>query len=204
MSPASRARLAGSLSRLFTERRLHLAGLARGLPDPADLLGAAAQRLDDRSERLRLAILGRFGSAKQRLDLAASGLRPAALSTEIGRARDRLGDVERRLGAAMNRVLETRRGATDNFAGRLATHSERHESLLARGYVVVRKPAPAEAGARSASSPKRRACAPARRWSSNSTTARSASSPAARGGRHAIQRTAMGLPPARVASYERS
>ena len=26
----------------------------------------------------------------------------------------------------------------DNFAGRLATHSERHESLLARGYVVVR------------------------------------------------------------------
>src|SRR5712664_263093 len=50
------ARLAGGLSRLFSERRLRLGGLARGLPDPQDLLGAAAQRLDDRSERLRLAI----------------------------------------------------------------------------------------------------------------------------------------------------
>src|SRR5262249_5215049 len=36
------ARLAGGLARVFSERRLHLAGLARGLPDPQDLLGAAA------------------------------------------------------------------------------------------------------------------------------------------------------------------
>src|SRR5580692_614038 len=34
------ARLSGSLSRLFAERRLQLTGLARGLPDPQDLLGA--------------------------------------------------------------------------------------------------------------------------------------------------------------------
>src|SRR5579862_3458162 len=66
------ARLAGSLARLFSERRLHLQGLARGLPDPQDLIGAAAQRLDDRSERLRLAIGGQLASARQRLDLAAS------------------------------------------------------------------------------------------------------------------------------------
>src|SRR5712672_4238259 len=48
-------RLKGGLSRLFTSHRQNLAGLARGLPDPQDLLGAAAQRLDDRTERLRLA-----------------------------------------------------------------------------------------------------------------------------------------------------
>ena len=131
-------RLAGSLARIFSERRLTLAGLARGLPAPADLLGAAAQRLDDRSERLRLAILARLGTAKQRLDLAASGLRPSALAADLGRARDRLGDGDRRLGAALVRLLDGKRDATDNFAGRLATHSERHESLLARGYVVVR------------------------------------------------------------------
>src|SRR6185312_5789001 len=65
------ARLTSGLSRLFAERRLQLGGLARGLPDPQDLLGAAAQRLDDRTERLRLAIAGRFGAARQRLDLAA-------------------------------------------------------------------------------------------------------------------------------------
>ena len=132
------SRLAGGLARLFSERRLHLAGLARGLPDPQDLLGAAAQRLDDRSERLRLAIAGRFAAARQRFDLAAAGLRPAALAADIGRARERLADVAPRLSAAMVRALAAQRDALDNFAGRLATHSERHESLLARGYVVVR------------------------------------------------------------------
>jgi exodeoxyribonuclease VII large subunit len=131
-------RLAGGLARLFSERRLHLAGLARGLPDPQDLLGAAAQRVDDRSERLRLAIAARLAAGRTRLDVAASGLRPATLVAEIGRARDRLDDGARRVGAALIRVLATKRDAADNFAGRLATHSERHESLLARGYVVVR------------------------------------------------------------------
>src|SRR5436305_2926445 len=95
---AKAARLSGGLSRLFSERRLRLAGLARGLPDPQDLLGAAAQRLDDRSERLRLAIGTRFRAARQCLDLAAAGLRPAALAADIGRAGERFGNVERRLG----------------------------------------------------------------------------------------------------------
>src|ERR1051325_3183950 len=66
------ARLSSDLPRLFSERRLHLAGLARGLPDPQDLLGAAAQRLDDRSERLRLAIAGRLAAVRQRFDGAAA------------------------------------------------------------------------------------------------------------------------------------
>jgi exonuclease VII large subunit len=38
----------------------------------------------------------------------------------------------------MARSISRKHEALDNFAGRLATHSERHESLLARGYVVVR------------------------------------------------------------------
>jgi exodeoxyribonuclease VII large subunit len=132
------ARLTGGLSRLFAEHRLLLGGLARGLPDPQDLLGAAAQRLDDRTERLRLAIAARFGAARQRLDLAAARLRPAALAADVARARARLADVEPRLVAAMVRALAASHDALDNFTGRLATHSERHESLLARGYVVVR------------------------------------------------------------------
>ena len=41
----------------------------------------------------------------------------------------------------MIRFIGRNRDAVDNFAGRLATHSERHESLLARGYVVVRNAA---------------------------------------------------------------
>src|SRR5437660_12018112 len=122
------SRLTGGLSRLLAERRLQLGGLARGLPDPQDLLGAAAQRLDDRTERLRLAIAARLAAARQRFDLAATGLRPAMLAADIGRARDRLGEVERRLASAIVRALASKRDATDNFAGRLATHSQRHES----------------------------------------------------------------------------
>jgi exodeoxyribonuclease VII large subunit len=132
------SRLSGSLSRLFDQRRLHLAGLARGLPDPQDLLGAAAQRLDDRTERLRLAAERQLRAARQRLDLAAARLRPEVLSADIARTHARLAETGPRLQGAMARFIRRSHDAVDNFAGRLATHSERHESLLARGYVVVR------------------------------------------------------------------
>jgi exodeoxyribonuclease VII large subunit len=132
------SRLSGGLARLLAERRLHLAGLARGLPLPQDIIGAAGQRLDDRAERLRLAAERHLRAARHRLDLAAVRLRPEVLSADLARAGARLSDVETRLCAAMARSVDARRDALDNFAGRLATHSERHESLLARGYVVVR------------------------------------------------------------------
>jgi exodeoxyribonuclease VII large subunit len=132
------ARLSAGLVRLFHERRLHLAGLARGLPDPQDLIGAAAQRLDHRAERLRLAGDSLLRAAKHRLDLASARLRPEVLSADLDRSRARIVEIERRLRAAVARFLDRNHHALDNFAGRLATHSERHESLLARGYVVVR------------------------------------------------------------------
>jgi exodeoxyribonuclease VII large subunit len=132
------ARLPGSLARFLEGRRQHLAGLGRGLPDPQDLIGNAAQRLDDRADRLRLAAAARLRTARQRLDLAGSGLRPAALAADIARIQTRLGDMAARLDTAARRLIARDREAVDNFAGRLATHSERHESLLARGYVVVR------------------------------------------------------------------
>jgi exodeoxyribonuclease VII large subunit len=135
------ARLSGGLARLFDQRRLHLAGLARGLPDPQDLIGAATQRLDDRAERLRLAAESHFRAARHRLDLAAARLRPEMLAADIDRARTRIAETEPRLRDAMARFIGRQHDALDNFAGRLATHSERHESMLARGYVVVRNAA---------------------------------------------------------------
>jgi len=135
---AKTTRLSDSLARLFVERRLHLAGLARGLPDPQDLIGATAQRLDDRAERLRLAADGHLRAARHRLDLAAARLRPEGLSADLDRGRARIAEIEPRLRAATARLIGRNHQALDNFAGPLATHSERHESLLARGYVVVR------------------------------------------------------------------
>jgi exodeoxyribonuclease VII large subunit len=132
------ARFSAALARFFEARRLNLALLARGLPDPQDLIGNAAQRLDDRAERLRLAAAAQLRAARQRLDLAAARLRPAAFAAEIVRLRGRKAEAGARLDRAVQSFIARNREAVDNFAGRLATHSERHESLLARGYVVVR------------------------------------------------------------------
>jgi exodeoxyribonuclease VII large subunit len=132
------SRLSGGIARLFAERRLQLAGLSRGLPSPLDLIGNATQRLDDRAERLRLATERHLHGARHRLDLAAVRLRPDLLMADLARSGDRLAESDIRLRAVMARTIADHRDALDNFAGRLATHSERHESLLARGYVVVR------------------------------------------------------------------
>jgi exodeoxyribonuclease VII large subunit len=134
-------RLSAGLARLVGERRLRLAGLARGLPDPQDLIGQAAQRLDDRAERLRLAARHRLALARDRLANIAARLRPEMAAAEIGRARAATLEAARRLDLAVFRVCDGGRRALDNFAGRLRSHSERHESLLARGYVVVHEAA---------------------------------------------------------------
>ena len=175
------ARLSGGVARLFTERRLHLAGLVRGLPEPQDLIGGAAQRLDDRAERLRLAAGRELGAARQRLLLAttrladprtlleaarlaaaqafqrlarcvshsldlsrerlvhlATRLQRDRMHADIARWRDRFAEAALRLDDGAARMLRGKGQALDNFSGRLATHSERHRSLLRRGYVVVR------------------------------------------------------------------
>jgi exodeoxyribonuclease VII large subunit len=131
------ARLTRGLARLFDERRLHLSGLARGLPDPNDLIGAATQRLDDRSERLRLAIRGRLGAA--RAQLTATRLRPAALVADIARAKARLDNVAPRLATAANRAIAEQRRIVEGLGGRLASLSDTHERRLNEGYVVVRR-----------------------------------------------------------------
>src|SRR5437868_5968175 len=109
-------RLTGGLSRLFTSHRQNLAGLARGLPDPQDLIGAAGQRLDDRAERLRLAADRRLRSAHHSLDLAAARLRPAVLLADLDRSRARTAEFEPRLRAAMARYIDRSHHSLDNFA----------------------------------------------------------------------------------------
>ena len=132
------ARLAGGLSRLLTESRLHLAGLARGLPDPQDLLGAAAQRLDDRGERLRLAIGARSrrhgrasispppGCGRRRWPPISAGRASASRRSKA------------RLAPAMARALTgSATRSTISPAGSRPIPSGTR-ACLARGYVVVR------------------------------------------------------------------
>ena len=177
------ARLSAGLARLFVERRLHLSGLARGLPDPQDLIGAAAQRLDDRAERLRLAADRRLRAAQHSLDLAAARLRPAVLSADLDRSRARVAEIEPRLRAAMgalhrpkpSRARQFRRAAGDPFGA----------SREPAGARLCRGPRCCRAG----SSPGPPRSPPGRPWTSNSMTAGSASRRAASRGREpAVQR----------------
>ena len=127
---------AGRRARREFRRRGSRTGLARGLPDPRLCSARSAA-----SRRPRRAAAARDRAASRRRGKASISPPPGCgrrrwPAISAGRA-----SVSRRskpLGPAMARAIEGNRHALDNFAGRLATHSERHESLLARGYVVVR------------------------------------------------------------------
>jgi exodeoxyribonuclease VII large subunit len=153
-------RLANGLARFLAERKVRLQGLARGLPDPATLLGTAMQRLDDRAERLHLAMRGAAAARqtklascgealdrcyrhfvaleRRRLAGVADRLRAERLTADIERARIRLADVAPRLDHAAARQMEQFRSQLDNLAGRLESHRLSHEQVLERGYAMVR------------------------------------------------------------------
>jgi exodeoxyribonuclease VII large subunit len=82
------ARLIGALNRLVQERRLRLSRAERGLPDLPALVGTARQRLDDRAERLRLALPNLVRHWAARLGLARSTL-AGGLRHTLAARRDR-------------------------------------------------------------------------------------------------------------------
>ena len=59
-------RLVGSTGRMIQERRNRVDGLARGLGDPHSLLEGCIQRLDDRAERLGMAMAGTLDRRRTR------------------------------------------------------------------------------------------------------------------------------------------
>src|SRR5579883_2856019 len=156
---AKGSRLQGGLARLFAERRIRLEGLARGLPDPRSLLGAKAQQLDDRVERLGFAMRTRLEGCRARVATLAAQLRHPqqqigekraaqdAAAHRLNRAfghflalerRRILGLGERLRPAVMRRELDRARDRLANLAGRIESHALSHEKVLERGYALVR------------------------------------------------------------------
>ena len=149
------ARLLGGLSRTLQERRLRLGRAERGLPDLPALLGAARQRLDDRSERLALALPNLVASRRAALERhgrlptphqaiaarrAALALARAGLSSglrhTVGAARLRAGRALARLTEAPLRAgLREARAHLGGLSGRLESLSP--DAVLRRGYALV-------------------------------------------------------------------
>jgi exodeoxyribonuclease VII large subunit len=133
---AERLRLAAEAQ--LRQARQGLAVAALRLKHPRELLQETARAAAAAFERLHRAVEHRLALARERLGPVAARLRGEALAAEVAHGCARTLEEGSRLDAAMQRLIADGYAALDNYAGRLATHSERHESLLARGYVVVR------------------------------------------------------------------
>jgi len=152
---ALEGRLVGAMARQLEARRVHLEGLARGLPDAGMLIGAAGQRLDDWSERLGNAVHGRMRELgqvikrlqaphprhTQRLKQSAYqalverfNLRHPARGIEAGR--DALADAGGKLRVGWSRYIDARQIKVDAFEPLLKSYS--YKNVLDRGYAVVR------------------------------------------------------------------
>ena len=150
-------RLVSATGRMLQDRRTRLEGLARGLPDAPSLLGAAAQRLDDWSERLANAAraslrtrqdhLEKLGyqlprpreylaEKRRELDRAAGGLQPRALELQIKQGVRQVGEAGERLARAMQKRLAEEEEKKENLWRLLNGFS--YERVLERGFVLVR------------------------------------------------------------------
>ena len=146
------------------EARLHqldqrLSGLARGLPRPEQLLGLAAQRLDDLGERLRLRAPAELvHQQRERLELRArrlaelagdriarsgaefrqqaSRLAPELVTARLTLLRPRIEREETALRRAIAAALDRARSFLDARSRQLEALS--HARVLERGYAIVR------------------------------------------------------------------
>ena len=135
---AKSTRLVRAWSRGLAEQRTHLAGLARGLPDPASLINAASQKLDDRADRLRNGVAQLLRLRREQLNAGTTRLRPQLLKTELAHLERRLRELWPRLDDATTRLLQRQRGLIDSAGARLLAFYRALEQQLERGYAIVR------------------------------------------------------------------
>lgn len=149
-------RLTGGLRRLMQEYRLRLESIARILPDLPGYVGTTRQRLDDRAERLLLALRVALQALRSAIAASTVHLRDPRAVLGIGSAR--LEQLFLRLGASLERALAANRGGVtvlgghlspplidsrlrearaqlDGISARLASLSP--DAVLARGYTLV-------------------------------------------------------------------
>jgi exodeoxyribonuclease VII large subunit len=129
------SRLSGGLLRGLERRRTELRAAAARLPRPEALLQFSQQRFDRAAERLGLALLANSRAAQARLDRVAARLRGETLAQDIGRRRQRLGELHARMTTALQRGIADDRRRLAQTGRLLETLS--HRSVLARGFALV-------------------------------------------------------------------
>ncbi len=112
------ARLTGALSRIANSARLHLNQAGARLPDLPAMLGAARQRLDDRAERLTLALPNYVAAQHRRMDWLTNRLRhPREI---LAQHRNTIALLDHRLANALPNLLRNYGKRLDAAAYRLA------------------------------------------------------------------------------------
>jgi exodeoxyribonuclease VII large subunit len=130
------ARLSAAMQQQLARRQEFLAGLSRGLPKPAQLLQTAAQRLDDWSERLAVALPALLTRKEQQLKLAIAHLKPQLLKGDIEKMLERLRELHGRMQQAFKRNLDMKTEKLHQIQLRL--ESVNYQRVLERGFALVK------------------------------------------------------------------
>jgi exodeoxyribonuclease VII large subunit len=165
-------RLVGSMARGLEERRVRVEHLSRALPNPRRVIEDGLLKLDDRVERLRLALPNLLHRRQAEVERLAGRLKhPRELLTEKGhhlaqaatrldhaiktalaaekarldKGEMRLEQVSGRLKPVVERGLSDRQRQIDALGALLESFS--YKKVLERGYAVVRDPAGIVVGA---------------------------------------------------------
>lgn len=128
-------RIKRSLNRSLADKRERLAGLSRGLRDPASLIAEKVQHLDHLESRLRQSVLSNLNFKGQQFNGAAAKLRPQLLERSMKQYDEKLTLIDRQMTRSMTIKRERAEEKLTSTARLLESLSFRR--VLKRGYSIV-------------------------------------------------------------------
>ncbi|MEX0582683.1 MAG: exodeoxyribonuclease VII large subunit [Sneathiella sp.] len=128
-------RIKRSLNRSLSDKRERLAGLSRGLRDPASLIAEKIQHLDHLESRLRQSVSGNINFKSQQFSGAMAKLRPQLLIRPLEQYSEQLGQLDRQM--TRNLAIKKERAGDRLEATVRLLESLSFRRVLKRGYSIV-------------------------------------------------------------------
>lgn len=129
-------RLVQAVTRLLTERRIHLEGLIRGIPRLDTIVAQKTQDLDALAERLSLGPRSLLQTKGHELAVVSAKLNLDRFGRDIARHGVDMQNLVQRLGRAASRAFTDCAAKLESLSARLESISPMR--VLERGYVLVR------------------------------------------------------------------